>query len=192
MSSSAGSGKDTVADYIVEKLHNGNAVKHSLGSSIHELAEQFATEKVERHHLQDLGESVRSIFGHETWIHLLDKETKDLNVPLIIPDVRKLLEYSHYCVERGFKPLYVYTSSDVAKARLNDRDGGFKQSDLERNIELQMTFLQDETMNTIVNNGLCKIDMPYPFNEIYVVNNSGALDKTYRQLDDWWEIINEK
>ena len=55
-----------------------------------------------------------------------------------------------------------------------------------------MTFLQDETMNTIGNNGLCKIDMPYPFNEIYVVNNSGALDKTYRQLDDWWEIINEK
>lgn len=48
MGSSGGAGKDTVANYIKDNLFNGRAVKHALGEPIHELAEQFAGDKVQR------------------------------------------------------------------------------------------------------------------------------------------------
>ena len=189
MATSGGAGKDTVADYIVNVLMNGKAQKRALGLPIHELAEQFADRGVERHHLQALGESVREIFGVDTWIKYLDRKTKDLTVPLVIPDIRKLIEYSYYCVEKGFAPLYIYVTPDVAKQRLMERDGGFNEKDLGQSIERQMTFIEQFPMDTVGEDGLCKLDAPYPFNEIYVVNNSGDLEKTKKQLNTWFERV---
>lgn len=191
MATSGGAGKDTVADYIVNNLMNGNACKRALGKPIHELAEQFAEHGVERHHLQDLGESIREIFGVDAWIKYLDRETKDLDVPLVIPDVRKLIEFAYYCVEKGFAPLYIYVDPEVAKQRLVKRDGGFHEDDLKRNIEHQMNFIEQIPMDTVGTDGLCKLDAPYPFNNIYVVNNSGDFDKTKKQLDTWFERVND-
>lgn len=191
MGSSGGAGKDTVANYIKDNLFNGRAVKHALGEPIHELAEQFAGDKVQRHHLQDLGESIRSIFGHEAWINLLDEKYGGIDVPLIIPDIRKLLEYSHYCIEKEFKPLYVYTDPEIAKKRLKDRDGGYNEEDLGKNIERQMDFLQDYGRKQFPKRFVTQLNARYPFGEIYVIDNSGSLQDTYRQLNEWWELIHE-
>lgn len=190
MATSGGAGKDTVANYIVDNLMNGRACKRALGKPIHELAEQFTNHNVERHHLQDLGESIRKIFGVDAWIKYLDRETEDLKVPLIIPDIRKLIEFAYYCIEKGFAPLYIYVNPEVAKQRLIKRDGGFCEEDLKRNIEYQMNFVEQFPMDTVEDNGLRKLNAPYPFNNIYVVNNSGDFEQTKKQLDSWFERIN--
>lgn len=189
MATSGGAGKDTVADYIVNNLMEGKGHKRALGLPIHELAEEFADKGVERYHLQALGESIREIFGVDAWIKYLDRKTKDLKVPLVIPDIRKLIEFSYYCVEKGFAPLYIYVNPDVAKQRLVRRDGGYSEKDLGRNIERQMRFIEQFPKDTVGVDGLCKLDAPYPFNEIYVVNNSGNFDKTKKQLDTWFERV---
>lgn len=191
MATSGGAGKDTVADYIVNKFYGNNAVKRALGKPIHELAEQFANGKIERHHLQDLGESIRNIFGEEAWIKYLDDKTKEIKEPLVIPDIRKLIEYSHYCVEKGFLPLYIYVDPQVAKERLVERDGGYNEDDLKRSIECQMNFIERLPMETVGKNGLCKVEADYPFNNIYVVNNSNDFSDTKKQLNDWWKKVQD-
>ncbi|WP_225414923.1 hypothetical protein [Limosilactobacillus reuteri] len=189
MATSGGAGKDTVADYIVNTLMHKEGCKRALADPIHELSEKFANGKVERHHLQDFGESVRKIFGHETWIHLLDKETKELEVPLVIPDIRKLLEYSHFCVESEFLPLYVKVNPEIARERLTVRDGGFQEKDLHRNIEHQMKFIESLETEKIGKNGLRKVVSPFPFNNVYIVDNDGDYENTKKQLDLWFERV---
>lgn len=189
MATSGGSGKDTIADYIMRELSDEQHIKKSLGQPIHELAEEFATGHVERHHLQDLGESMRSIFGENTWINKLDKSLND-EEPVIIPDIRKLLEFSHYVVEKNYFPLYIKVDSEVAKNRLMKRDGGYNQEDLKRNIEKQMNFIESLPTKAIEDgHGLEKVTNSGVFNNIYIINNSGSFDKTKKQLKKWWELI---
>ncbi|MCC4466445.1 hypothetical protein [Limosilactobacillus reuteri] len=192
MATSGGAGKDTIADYIVNKLSMNTYYKQALGKPIHEIAEKFVNGSVERHHLQDLGESMRAIFDENVWMRYLDNCHKSSAKGLVIPDVRKLIEFSHYCVEHVFAPLYVRVDRDVAKIRLEARDGGYNDKDLKRGIEKQLNFIEELPSKQVDNTGLSKVDLPNtPFNNVYIINNSGRLETTYSQVDAWWERVIE-
>lgn len=85
----------------------------------------------------------------------------------------------------------MYTDPEIAKKRLKDRDGGYNEEDLGKNIERQMDFLQDYGRKQFPKRFVTQLNAPYPFGEIYVIDNSGSLQDTYRQLNEWWELIHE-
>ena len=54
-----------------------------------------------------------------------------------------------------------------------------------------MDFLQDYGRKQFPKRFVTQLNAPYPFGEIYVIDNSGSLQDTYRQLNEWWELIHE-
>lgn len=197
MGSSGGSGKDTVAD-MIQSLNDGYTLKTSLSSGIYDICNTLGEKgRPERYELQAVGEQMRRIFGEMVWIKQTDSiisKTKDKE-PLdcvVIPDIRKLLEYSHYCIERHYAPLYVYVDQDTARERLLARDGGFDEKDLRRTIETQMHFVETLPMEKVIDGyGLKKVVNSGCFNDIYLIDNSGDIETTGAQVKKWWELINE-
>lgn len=189
MATSGGAGKDTAADYIVNELSGGSFVKHALGAPIHEIVNRYCAGKVERHYLQDFGEQMRRIFGEDVWIRDVDRFVEESEKSVVIPDVRKLIEFAHYRTEKGYNPLYIKVNKDIAKKRLTKRDGGFNEEDLNRNIERQMRFIEKLPMQPVGDTGLMRVTTP-PFDSVYVADNSSSLDSFKAQLKQWWGLIN--
>lgn len=185
MGSSGGAGKDTVAD-IIREVSGFNFEKISLGQDIHNICDKL-TNNPQREHLQAVGESMRKIFGEDVWMEVTDKA---IHGPTIIPDIRKLLEYSHYVVERGYLPLYVFTDPVVARDRLCQRDGGFNETDLSQDIETQMNFVQGLPAKRVNNHNLLYhvVDSGI-FNSIYIIDNSYGIAETREQIESWWNLV---
>ena len=184
MGSSGGAGKDTVADMISD-IAGIDYHKISLAQEIHKICNKLS-ENPQRRELQAVGESMRDIFGESVWMNLTDKSMQG---PTIVPDIRKLLEYSHYVVERDFLPLYVYTDPEVARNRLKERDGSFDERDLKKNIETQMDFIQELPATRVGNYSLYKVNDSGIFNNIYIIDNSRSIKETREQVEKWWELV---
>ncbi|OTA46621.1 hypothetical protein BHL85_11460 [Limosilactobacillus reuteri] len=184
MGSSGGAGKDTVADMISD-IAGIDYHKISLAQEIHKICNKLS-ENPQRRELQAVGESMRDIFGESVWMNLTDKSMQG---PTIVPDIRKLLEYSHYVVERDFLPLYVYTDPEVARNRLKERDGSFDERDLKKNIETQMDFIQELPATRVGNYSLYKVNDSGIFNNIYIIDNSRSIKETREQVEKWWDLV---
>lgn len=188
MGSSGGAGKDTVASMIKE-VSGRDFETMALGDPIHQTSDELLGRKAERRYLQDYGESARRIFGQNVWINYLDRRIEQKGNPnVIVPDIRKLLEFSHFCVEGEFKPLYVYNTPEIARARLTDRDGGYSEKSMNRNIETQLQFIDDlyrlnqcdGEIDPIVKVGAVRIT---------IIDNSGTLADTKEQVERWWQEV---
>lgn len=184
MGSSGGAGKDTVADMISD-IAGIDYQKISLAQEIHSICNKLSSNP-QRGELQAVGESMREIFGENVWMNLTDKSMQG---PTIVPDIRKLLEYSHYVVERDFLPLYVYTDPEVTRKRLKERDGSFNERDLKRNIETQMDFIQELPATRVGNYSLYKVNDSGIFNNIYIIDNSRSIKETREQVEKWWDLV---
>lgn len=184
MGSSGGAGKDTVADMISD-IAGIDYHKISLAQEIHKICNKLS-ENPQRRELQAVGESMRDVFGESVWMNLTDKSMQG---PTIVPDIRKLLEYSHYVVERDFLPLYVYTDPEVARNRLKERDGSFDERDLKKNIETQMDFIQELPATRVGNYSLYKVNDSGIFNNIYIIDNSRSIKETREQVEKWWDLV---
>lgn len=204
MATSGGAGKDTVADYIKQYALKESMQKYksfALADGIYDICQDFLQvprDKVDRHYLQDIGESMRSIFGEMIWIKRTDKKVSQTNTientNAIISDVRKVSEYAHYCVEGDFKPLYISVDKDIAKKRLSNRDGGFNESDLKKKLETQLNFIEELPTVKVGKHGLKKVSLSDDnnvLNNIYIIDNSGDLENTKRQIREWWGLIDE-
>ena len=150
MASSGGSGKDTVADMLIDfyTKHGLKARKYALSTGIYEICSWFVgRNNIQRKHLQAVGENIRHIFGDTAWIDATDKVIErevaehDLDV-VIITDVRKMIEFGHYCFERDYLPLYIQTDIDIAKQRLAQRDSYTDDKSLNSSIEHELNFLE--------------------------------------------------
>ncbi|WP_347283988.1 hypothetical protein [Lactobacillus taiwanensis] len=201
MASSGGSGKDTVADEL--KKHISSACKISLGNPIHEFCQNhYCGEIVPRNVLQDFGESVRRIFGEDTWIRWCDSTIKglpsDVYDVVIIPDVRKLTEFAHYVVELGYLPIYVKVSPEIARERLANRDGDYIEADLRKTIETQLNFIENlptvTTDKSSFRSKLSRVNMVNGgvMNDIFIVDNNGSLEELKEQIREWVTLNEEK
>lgn len=191
MGSSGGAGKDTIAQLIMEtaRFDKCAMTPMALGQRIHELCREFGARPGDRDKLQDLGEAVREIFGMNAWIDLLDRRVKgQQHGGVIVTDIRKLLEYAHYVVEKGFLPVYVKTSPQVARQRLERRDGSYQEQDLQKGIEKQMLFIEG-LPTRIIDGRLRKVISSGVFNGIYIIDNNGLLGETRKQIESWWQDV---
>ena len=184
MGSSGGAGKDTVADIITD-ITGIDYQKISLAQEIHKICNKLSSNP-QRNELQAVGESMRDIFGENVWMDLTDRT---MHGPTIVPDIRKLLEYSHYVIERDFLPLYVYTDPEITRNRLKARDGSFNEQDLKRNIETQMNFIQELPATIVGDCSLYKVNDSGIFNNIYIIDNSRSIEETREQVEKWWELV---
>ncbi|WP_415606067.1 hypothetical protein [Liquorilactobacillus hordei] len=137
--------------------------------------------------MQEIGESMRQIFGESIWINYLKKEyySSDLSY-VLIPDVRKLIEFSTFSVEGGLKAIYIKTDKDRALERIKNRDGYVDKESIEDvNIEKQMSFIEKLPTRTISKNGLKVTCNSGIFNNIYIIDNTRGLDDLKKQVEEW-------
>ncbi|MCY8228789.1 AAA family ATPase [Bacillus spizizenii] len=116
----AGSGKSTIAKYLVEKH---GFVVYNFADKVYELAEELFGMKVkDRNLLIKIAEKMREI-DKLIWIkETMKRIEKDGNPRVVIADTRKLLEYA-YLLEHGYNQAMVYCPEDIAIERLKKRDG---------------------------------------------------------------------
>lgn len=196
MGSSGGSGKDTVARIINELSGNKYSID-SLGGPIHKAADDFVGGKAKREYLQQYGEAVRKIFGEDVWIKQVDKKVRknrDNGLGTIIPDVRKMLEFAHFGIEKKFLPIYVCVSPRVARERLVQRDGGYEEKSMQDGIEKQMRFIESLPAVSYQEKNFKMVDLESggALNQIAIINNDGSLNELKYQLEDWWEVFGKE
>lgn len=205
ISSHAGSGKDTVADIILNsKSTDRQYIKISLGDKIHDIVNELtdisSNKRSTRNRLQLTGELYRKTFGEDIWIRYTERRIKTLssnsNVNFVIPDIRKLMEFSHFCIENDYYPLYVSVKEQVAYKRINERDRELDKRALENQfIESQMSYIENLPKQKVGKNGLSRValEIPSVLNKVYILNNNGSVKQLKKQINDWKELtINAK
>ena len=168
----SGGGKDTVADYLVEK-HGFK--KYALSKYIYEIAYNvfgipFGT-KPPRELLHHIGESLRE-YDAMVWIK---KTLQDINEEgydkVVITDVRKGLEH-FYLKEMGYNNVMVYCDIETALERIAGRDGA------NANISMSMH-------NSVLESELRGVEMAR-------IDNSGEIESTYEQVEKFLKETKQK
>ena len=148
----AGSGKDTMADYLVRKYGYN---KLFFADGIYNIARNlFGMEGKNRALLQSIGEKMREI-EPLVWInHEMKKVAKLISdeQKVVISDLRRENEYIR-AVEEGFLPIRVVCDRDVAIKRIVERDGFCDESLLDNESE---NGTRSIPMLQIYNNGTVK------------------------------------
>lgn len=169
----AGSGKDSVSDYLCEK-HGFK--KYSFSEKIYEVAHSVygipIGTKPPRKLLHHIGESLRD-YDKLLWINATMKKIEEDGFDrVIITDTRKLLEMA-YLEEHGFHNVMVYCDPKIAMERLKARDGDGIDESLVMNstLENQLRIFKDE---------------------IKTIDNSGAYEETLKEIDAFVDFLENK
>lgn len=164
----AGSGKDSVADYLVE---NHGFTKFAFADSIYTIARNIYGMKVkERPLLHHIGESLRE-YDKLVWIkETLRRIEESGSDRIVITDTRKLLEMA-YLQEHGWHNVMVYCDPRVALKRIEERDG---------NVEEELV------MNSSLENQL------RPLRDFMkVIDNTDSFDETKKEVDALVRFLEE-
>lgn len=120
----AGSGKDSFADYLVEKYHYE---KHAFAEGLYEICRQYFNMKGKnRALLQDVGKKMREI-DELVFVHKLlhDCRNKD---HIVVSDVRHVNEYTAL-KDQGFQMIRIIADLPKRIARIEKRDGAVLTKD---------------------------------------------------------------
>lgn len=168
----AGSGKDSVAEYLVSE-HGFKS--YALSEGLYEIAHRYygVPENIrpDRELIIHIGESLRER-DIMLWInYTLEKIKKDNHDKVVITDVRKLLEHS-VLKELGWNHVMVYCDTEVAIQRLKERDIKVDE-ELVKNYhtENQLRVLRD-TMK--------------------VVDNTDGFEDTAKEIDAYVKYLSER
>jgi dephospho-CoA kinase len=137
----AGSGKSTIAKYLVD---NHGFKEYALADGIYEIAEKYYGMKLkDRKLLHHIGEKLRE-FDPMLWIsYTLERIKEDGHERVVITDTRKLLEMS-YLKETGWENVMVYCDPKIAVKRILERDGHVDEElVLNSSLENQLRPLKD-------------------------------------------------
>jgi dephospho-CoA kinase len=162
-----GSGKDTVADYLIESY---GFEKIAFADRIYDVArDYFGMTYKNRDLLQKIGQKFREI-RPTIWIDLTMDKAVNMDA-CVISDLRQSNEYS-IALENGFLPIRINTDLNLRIDRIHKRDGSYP--------DLKLLENESET-------GADK----YKYFEI---SNNGSLEDLYKQIDwimeqDWNKYI---
>jgi dephospho-CoA kinase len=154
-------GKDTIADYLVEQY---GFTKLFFAEGIYDIAyKYFNMEEKQRDLLQKIGDGLRTI-KPDVWVNYTYNQSKKISKPTI-SDVRRENEYLRG-IQEGFFPIRVVAKKDICIERAIKRDGSYPDTSLWYN--------ESET-------GADQFDY-------YVIRNDGTLEELYQKID---QIMNE-
>lgn len=159
----AGSGKDLIADYLVNEW---GFKKYALADGIYEIAHTYfgvpIGERPPRKMMHHIGESLRQ-YDKMVWINeTLKRIDNDGFERVVITDVRKLLEHA-YLKETGWTNVMIYCDPKIAIQRIKKRDGVVDE---------------DLIMNSSLENQLRPLK-----DSMMVIDNSGDFKNTLKEVD---------
>lgn len=131
----AGTGKDTVAAYLVAVY---GFRKFAFADKLKEIdTELFGpTGGKNRKRLQEFGQFCRKI-NPNVWIEQLDKKLRGYNGNAVITDIRQWNEL-RYCQDNGFVIVKIVAETKVRLKRMQERGDQFTLIDLMHETEMQM------------------------------------------------------
>lgn len=161
----AGCGKDTVADYLVDRH---SFVKYRLAQALEDLCRiKHGMKGKDRELMIRVGEKYKDCFGQDYWLQLVADQVKQSSTArIVISDVRFPYEYEYFDTN-GFWPVRVVCSDRHRITRLANRDGS-----------QQLATLTDPTEQQVD-------DLP----SRYRINNSGTLQELYDEVDILVELM---
>lgn len=109
-----GTGKSTLARYLRDKY---NYKIFSLGEKIHKECEFFGYP--DREHMQEYAESMREIFGINTWCDYVSNKSIGTE-KICIDDGRQIHEYNFF-IKKNFLTIGVSTEDNIRIERLKKR-----------------------------------------------------------------------
>lgn len=162
----SGAGKDTVADYLIEKY---GFTKIRFGTALYEICEKyFDMNGKDRKLLQDVALAMRSVKS-TVFVDIAEKEILNTNTKIVVPDLRQPNEYE-MLKRNGFEFLYVEADLEKRIDRLEKRD----------NIKID-----EEYIDRIENNPVevaCE-EIVRTSEGIIRIENNGSLEDLYSQID---------
>ena len=155
----AGSGKDTVANYLVEEY---GYYQIAFADPVYFIAkEYFGMKQKNRRILQEIGQKMRQI-NEQVWAnYAIQRASKIKDQPIVISDMRQFNEFD-VGLKNGFIPVRIYSDREVAIERMRQRDG-----------QVDITIL-DGTMEDQTRG----INMPQ-------IENNGTKEELYANIDDF-------
>lgn len=161
----SGAGKDTVADYLIEKY---GFTKIRFGTSLYEICEKyFGMKNKDRKLLQDVGLAMRSV-KPTVFVDLAEQEILNTNTNIVVSDLRQPNEYE-MLKKNGFEFLYIESDLNKRIDRLEKRD----------NIKIDENYI-DRIENNPVETS-CE-EIVRNSKGIIKINNSGSLEDLYKQI----------
>lgn len=149
----AGSGKDTVADYLVTKGFHRRAFADKLKEIAIDL---FGMTQKDRALLQQIGDKMREIQPN-VWLDYLFRNAAE---PCVITDCRMPNEYEA-CRSRGWMMVRVVADEEMRLSRLLKRDGEVNREALRHHSESDLD--------------------DYPVD--VTLDNNGSFEELYRQIE---------
>ena len=159
----AGSGKDTVADYLIE---NYGFIKLSFAAKLKEIAEgmfPILWQENKRKLLQDLGMKFREI-EENCWVDYILRQVHKYP-KVVITDCRYENEYE-ICLNSGFIPIKVNCDDKTRAKRILDRDG-------RKMTASEMSHISEQ------------LNVPCD----YYLNNNFAIESLYLQIDKMMQEV---
>ncbi len=162
-----GSGKDTLADYLVE---NYGFKKIAFADGIYDIARKYFNMEVkDRRTLQLIGEKMREI-NPNIWVDYTFEKAEKYD-KVVISDCRQFNEYEKG-LNSGFLPIRIETDLEKRIERLEKRDGFYPDVSLFEN----------------------KCETGADDLEFITVDNNDTYEQLYEQIEaiikfDWTEII---
>lgn len=161
----SGAGKDTVADYLIEKY---GFTKIRFGTALYEVCEKYFDMKgKDRKLLQDVGLAMRSV-KPTVFVDMAEKEILGTDTNIVVPDLRQPNEYE-MLKRNGFEFLYVESDLNKRIGRLEKRD----------NIKIDENYI-DRIENNPVETA-CE-EIVRNSDGIIKIDNNGSLEDLYRQI----------
>lgn len=163
----AGSGKDTLADYLVD---NYGFTKIAFADGIYDIARKYFNMEVkDRRILQLIGEKMREI-NPNIWVDYTFEKAEKYD-KVVISDCRQFNEYEKG-LNSGFLPIRIETDLEKRIERLEKRDGFYPDVSLFEN----------------------KCETGADDLEFITVDNNDTYEQLYEQIEaiikfDWTEII---
>lgn len=167
----AGSGKDTIADYLCNK-YGYKQLRFAKG--VYDYAYKYfnmSPSEKDRQLLQGIGKCFREEVDINYWLNMVGKQLAETKQPCVITDCRFINEHN-YLKGRGVIGVGIDVKHDIRLNRLISRDGS----------------TQIKTLNDV-----SEIEMDTYFKELdYFVDNSDTIDSLYLGLNNLINTINRK
>ena len=168
------SGKETVAEYLVEKYH---AKKFRMSDILKNILERVNLGN-NRKNLGKLSLALRESFGQDVLIHALIEDIKGSDADIVIIDgIRRMAELEHLSNLDNFK--FIYLKADLKKRYERLIQRGEKQDDNIKTFEEFKKDHQIETETTI---------LELEDKAGTVITNNGTLEDLYKKIDS---VLNE-
>src|SRR5690606_732434 len=128
----AGTGKDTVAAYLVAVY---GFRKFAFADRLKEIDFELFGPTVgkDRKRLQQFGQFCRTI-DPDVWVKQLHKRIKDYHGNIVVTDIRQPNEYQ-YCIDNGFIIIKIVCDDDIRIERMKERGDIFNPEDLNHETE---------------------------------------------------------